>query len=213
VEELLAGPGRTTAEPDELLESVAVPLPEPGCGSSYVRLEYRRQMEIAVVGATAVVRLLDGRVDHARIAITALAPTIRPELWWAFWALLSAVVAAMRLGGGSILTGGIDTFYAVIYWNQSRATRAGKPGPVDLLDFVDGTHATDTKHGDDFKFSIQDCSDWKRFKRHTICPYSLGTRYVASLLRWRQWRVLACPHLYDDGGDVVFAPMSIRHVD
>ena len=42
-----------------------------------MRLEYRRQMEIAVVAATAVVTLGDGEIVDARIAITALAPTIR----------------------------------------------------------------------------------------------------------------------------------------
>ncbi len=45
---------------------------------------------------------------------------------------------------------------------------------VDLLYFIDSTHAAYAKHGDDFKFSIQDGSDWKRLKRHTICPYSFG---------------------------------------
>jgi CO/xanthine dehydrogenase FAD-binding subunit len=75
--DLFAGPGRTTAAGDELLEAVLVPLPRPGTGSSYIRLEYRRHMEIAVVGATAVVRLEDDHVAHARVAITALAPTIR----------------------------------------------------------------------------------------------------------------------------------------
>jgi CO/xanthine dehydrogenase FAD-binding subunit len=78
IDELLAGPGQTTARSDELLERVAVPLPPAGTGSCYLRLEYRRQMEIAVVGATAVLALDgDGRVAHARVAITALAPTIR----------------------------------------------------------------------------------------------------------------------------------------
>lgn len=77
VEQLFAGPGRTIAEPGELLVAVAVPAQPAGTGSCYVRLEYRRQMEIAVVGATAVVALDGGRVTHARIAITALAPTIR----------------------------------------------------------------------------------------------------------------------------------------
>lgn len=77
VDELLAGPGQTTAQPGELLETIEVPLPSDGTGSCYVRLEYRRQMEIAVVGATAVVAVDDGRVTHARVAITALAPTIR----------------------------------------------------------------------------------------------------------------------------------------
>jgi CO/xanthine dehydrogenase FAD-binding subunit len=77
VEDLFTGPGATAASPDELLVSVDVPAPPPGTGSAYVRLEYRRQMEIAVVGATAVVTLTDGRVEDARVAITALAPTIR----------------------------------------------------------------------------------------------------------------------------------------
>ena len=53
------------------------PLPAAGTGSCYVRLEYRKQMEIAVVGATAVVTVATARVTDARIAITALAPTIR----------------------------------------------------------------------------------------------------------------------------------------
>ena len=77
VEELFTGPGATVANAEELLVSVEVPAPAPGTGSAYVRLEYRRQMEIAVVGATAVVHLEDGRVQDARVAITALAPTIR----------------------------------------------------------------------------------------------------------------------------------------
>jgi CO/xanthine dehydrogenase FAD-binding subunit len=77
VDELWAGPGQTTALAGELLERVDVPLPSEGTGSCYLRLEYRRQMEIAVVGATAVLRLENDRVVHARVAITALAPTIR----------------------------------------------------------------------------------------------------------------------------------------
>jgi CO/xanthine dehydrogenase FAD-binding subunit len=77
VDDLLAGPGQTTAGPDELLERVDVPLPAVGTGSCYLRLEYRRQMEIAVVGATAVLALESGEITKARIAITALAPTIR----------------------------------------------------------------------------------------------------------------------------------------
>ncbi len=74
--DLFTGPGRTSLAPDELIVSVDVPgLPAPG--SCYARLEFRRQMEIAVVGATAVVRLDGGVVRDARIAITALAPTVR----------------------------------------------------------------------------------------------------------------------------------------
>ena len=75
--ELLTGPGATSAAEDELLTAVEIPLPPDGSGSCYARLEYRRQMEIAVVGATAAVTLAGGTVEQARLAITALAPTIR----------------------------------------------------------------------------------------------------------------------------------------
>jgi CO/xanthine dehydrogenase FAD-binding subunit len=75
--ELWTGPGATVADPGELLVAIEVPAPRTGTASSYVRLEYRRHMEIAVVGVTAVVRLERGAVADARIAITALAPTIR----------------------------------------------------------------------------------------------------------------------------------------
>jgi CO/xanthine dehydrogenase FAD-binding subunit len=76
LDELWTGPGKTSATPEELLVGIDVPAPAPGTGSCYVRLEYRKQMEIAVVGATAVVTV-DGDVTDARIAITALTPTIR----------------------------------------------------------------------------------------------------------------------------------------
>jgi CO/xanthine dehydrogenase FAD-binding subunit len=77
VAELFAGPGQTTAQAGELLTEVTVPLPADGTGSCYARLEYRQQMEIAVVGATAVVTLDGDTVAAAKVAITALAPTIR----------------------------------------------------------------------------------------------------------------------------------------
>jgi CO/xanthine dehydrogenase FAD-binding subunit len=77
LDELWTGPGTTGVDPRELLVGIDVPAPIPATGSAYVRLEYRRQMEIAVVGVTAVVRLDGGSVAHARVAITALAPTIR----------------------------------------------------------------------------------------------------------------------------------------
>ena len=77
LDDLWTGPGTTVVDPRELLVGVDVPAPIPATGSAYVRLEYRRQMEIAVVGVTAVVRLDGGSIADARVAITALAPTIR----------------------------------------------------------------------------------------------------------------------------------------
>jgi CO/xanthine dehydrogenase FAD-binding subunit len=77
VGELWSGPGRTTAAPGEMITGVRVPAPAAGSGSAYVRLEYRRSMEIAVVGAAALVTLAgDGTVADARVALTAVAPTI-----------------------------------------------------------------------------------------------------------------------------------------
>ncbi|MFN8620786.1 MAG: FAD binding domain-containing protein [Chloroflexota bacterium] len=78
VEGLVTGPRRTVLRPDELILGFELPAPAPGTGSAYVRLEYRRQMEIAIVGAGALVTLDgSGRITAARIAITALAPTVR----------------------------------------------------------------------------------------------------------------------------------------
>lgn len=75
--ELWTGPGRTSAAADELCVAVHLPtLPERG-GSAYLRLEYRRAMEIAVVGAAAMVTLAaDGSVAAVRVALTAVGPTI-----------------------------------------------------------------------------------------------------------------------------------------
>ena len=79
VTDLWAGPGRTTAADDELCVAVHVPTPPAAHGSAYLRLEYRRAMEIAVVGAAASVRLAeDGSVLAVAVALSAVAPTILP---------------------------------------------------------------------------------------------------------------------------------------
>ena len=74
--DLWTGPGTTSAGPEELLVAINVPASPGDTGSAYVRLQYRRQMEIAVVGAAAVITLAEGKVANAAIAITSLAPVI-----------------------------------------------------------------------------------------------------------------------------------------
>lgn len=75
--ELWTGPGRTSAGPDELLVAVELEPAAARSGSAYVRLQYRRQMEIAVVGVGATIALDDdGAVASARVAISALSPVI-----------------------------------------------------------------------------------------------------------------------------------------
>jgi len=77
VQELWTGPGTTVARPDELCVAIRIPAPDPASGSAYMRLEYRRAMEIAVVGAAATVTLdRDGAVSSCRIALAAVAPTV-----------------------------------------------------------------------------------------------------------------------------------------
>ena len=65
VDELFTGPGKTVANADEMLTAVEVPAQPPSTGSCYARLEYRRQMEIAIVGATAVVTFEGETISHA----------------------------------------------------------------------------------------------------------------------------------------------------
>lgn len=74
MDELWTGPGRTSADPAELC--TALVLPNFSGGSAYVRLEYRRAMEIAVVGAAAAVTLDGDSISSIRVALTAVAPTI-----------------------------------------------------------------------------------------------------------------------------------------
>jgi CO/xanthine dehydrogenase FAD-binding subunit len=77
VAEFLVGPARTALKPGEMLTGVLLPqLPTGRSGSAYVRLEYRQAMEIAVVGAAALVSLDgSGRCSTARLSLTAVAPT------------------------------------------------------------------------------------------------------------------------------------------
>ncbi len=77
LDELWTGPGTTTARPDELCVGLSLPARPPRSGSAYLRLEYRRAMEIAVVGAAASISLsADNLVETVSIALTAVAPTI-----------------------------------------------------------------------------------------------------------------------------------------
>lgn len=77
VAQVWSGPGRTAATPNELCTALIVPVLTDRSGSAYVRLEYRRAMEIAVVGAAAMVTLDErGTIVSAAVALSAVAPTI-----------------------------------------------------------------------------------------------------------------------------------------
>jgi len=77
ISSLWSGPGSTTAASNELCTAVILPSPDTRSSSAYVRLEYRRSMEIAVVGAAAAITLTaDGAIAGLNVALAAVAPTI-----------------------------------------------------------------------------------------------------------------------------------------
>lgn len=77
ISELWTGPGEIAASDEELCIAISLPPRPSRSGSAYVRLEYRRAMEIAVVGAAASVALgADGTIASGSVALTAVAPTI-----------------------------------------------------------------------------------------------------------------------------------------
>lgn len=76
VEDISAGPGRTSLAPGEFVVEIRLPARPAGGGDAYLRLIPRTEMDIAVVGAGAsLVLAADGMCRAARIALGAVAPT------------------------------------------------------------------------------------------------------------------------------------------
>jgi xanthine dehydrogenase FAD-binding subunit len=70
-------PGKTILQPDEFLVFIQVPPPPSRFGASYLRFIPRGEMDIAIVGAGASVRLDESgqHIESARLALGAVAPT------------------------------------------------------------------------------------------------------------------------------------------
>jgi len=77
ISQFLLGPAKTSRRPGEMLTAVFLASSPAGRGgSAYMRLEYRQTMEIAIVGAAALLVVADHeRCLDARIALAAVAPT------------------------------------------------------------------------------------------------------------------------------------------
>jgi len=75
LEEFFVGPGKTVLAEDELLAEVRVPVPPSGTGSAYMRHTPRKQMDIAVVGVGVALTIAGDRIQRARVALGAVAPT------------------------------------------------------------------------------------------------------------------------------------------
>ena len=76
VEAIFAGPGRTTLARGELLLTIRLPPADRSAASAYRRFTPRREMDIAIAGAAAWLRLrADGTIAEARLALASVAPT------------------------------------------------------------------------------------------------------------------------------------------
>src|SRR5215831_3812774 len=64
----------TALEPTEVLSEVRVPVPPPGSGGAYVKLE-RKVGDFATAGAAAFLVIAGGKIEHAGIGLTNVGPT------------------------------------------------------------------------------------------------------------------------------------------
>ncbi|MBO6854124.1 MAG: xanthine dehydrogenase family protein subunit M [Marivivens sp.] len=77
IEEIPAGPGKTTLAKGELIAAVRLPARGAGGGDAYQRFIPRTEMDIAVAGCAINLRVEGDTITEARVAIGAVAPTIR----------------------------------------------------------------------------------------------------------------------------------------
>jgi carbon-monoxide dehydrogenase medium subunit len=76
VEQVVAGPGRTSLARGELVAGFRLPQARARSGDAYLRLIPRSEMDIAVVGVGVALALDEtGRCTHARVGLGAVAPT------------------------------------------------------------------------------------------------------------------------------------------
>lgn len=75
IDAFFIGPHQSALHPDEVLTSVELPALERGAGAAFVKFGKRSAQVIAVVNAAAWVRVRGRRIEDARIALGAVAPT------------------------------------------------------------------------------------------------------------------------------------------
>jgi carbon-monoxide dehydrogenase medium subunit len=76
LDEFWLGPNQTALKPGELLRELRLPVQPEHTGSAYARHTPRKQMDIAVVGVAVVLTLNGDRIERARVALGAVAPTV-----------------------------------------------------------------------------------------------------------------------------------------
>ena len=77
VENVPAGPGRTTLAKGEVVEAITLPAPKPRTGDAYLRFIPRTEMDIAVCSAGVCLTLgRGGLIADARVVLGAVGPTV-----------------------------------------------------------------------------------------------------------------------------------------
>ena len=78
VADIPTGPGKTSLEKGEFITSIYLPARPSRASDAYLRFIPRTEMDIAVSSAAVSLQLSeDGTVSHARVALGAVAPTVR----------------------------------------------------------------------------------------------------------------------------------------
>jgi len=75
VETLFTGPKHTRLVPGEIVTEITIPDRRPGQGAAYLKLSYRKAMDLAIVGVAASIVAENGICKEARIALGAVAAT------------------------------------------------------------------------------------------------------------------------------------------
>ena len=76
VEQVPAGPGKTTLAKGELISGIFLPARQAHAADAYLRFIPRTEMDIAVVGCAVNLQLDDDTVVQARVALGAVGPTV-----------------------------------------------------------------------------------------------------------------------------------------
>jgi xanthine dehydrogenase iron-sulfur cluster and FAD-binding subunit A len=76
LEDFMLGVRRTALEPDEMLTDIAFPALQDNEHGTFIKLALRRAQAISVVNVAVVLGFSDSRINHARITLGAVAPTI-----------------------------------------------------------------------------------------------------------------------------------------
>ncbi|HIG60385.1 MAG TPA: xanthine dehydrogenase family protein subunit M [Gammaproteobacteria bacterium] len=75
VEKIITGPGTTSLQKGELIESILLPKQAARSADAYLRFIPRTEMDIAVVGVGINLTLARGVIQSARVVLGAVAPT------------------------------------------------------------------------------------------------------------------------------------------